>query len=434
MHKNEETHALDEKPTTVYRGRSTAPPEAVHEHPTALLPVDWHDDLHVDTPIVSSPPTTVAPVRTGLLLVNLGLIAAMIGVSVNLWLDTSGVLHDYREAKRQRQACRVFDAAPPTVEVPDIPPQDRISKRQAYIGPAGIQRNSMMMLELEQVEHDSTKEVRLASPEVLQPNTIHVINLWAPFCEPCKREFPEFKHLFERRQNDWGGKVRFVPIKVQDDTPPATAYEQFSGQMPATDIQLADRSRHNDLITDLMTSTTDKDALSSGTLPVTLVLDCNRRVRWRHSEELTPKTFEDLEVHLDKMFQELGESGPGAWCEKPWCGNGRCDPGERRGDDFCAVDCGPPPRVQARDSGVDAIEPGSDTIDPVETAPRVWKLKGAPKPEGVKPEQPKTGCGDGVCDENESAANCCRDCPCAGNRVCQADAGGVLKCLTKLKL
>ena len=90
------------------------------------------------------------------------------------------------------------------------------------------------------VPPEGTVTVRLHNEHVLAPRTVTVINLWATFCEPCKRELPALKGMFEAARGRWGGKVRFVPIQVDDPADSIFSYAQFADKMPPTDAFLVD--------------------------------------------------------------------------------------------------------------------------------------------------------------------------------------------------
>jgi hypothetical protein len=77
--------------------------------------------------------------------------------------------------------------------------------------------------------------------------------------------------------------------------------------MPLSAVKLADRSYDEKFVKVLEAE--EQRQLFRGNLPVTFVLDCNRRVRWAKFEQLTEADFEDLERHLDQLHAELAEAG-----------------------------------------------------------------------------------------------------------------------------
>jgi cytochrome c biogenesis protein CcmG/thiol:disulfide interchange protein DsbE len=52
-----------------------------------------------------------------------------------------------------------------------------------------------------------------------------VINFWASWCQPCKKELPAFQDLYERYQNE----VEFVGINMKDDLDDARAMAEEFG-------------------------------------------------------------------------------------------------------------------------------------------------------------------------------------------------------------
>jgi len=52
-----------------------------------------------------------------------------------------------------------------------------------------------------------------------------VINFWASWCEPCKKELPAFQELYERYQDE----VEFVGINMKDDLDDAKAMAEEFG-------------------------------------------------------------------------------------------------------------------------------------------------------------------------------------------------------------
>ena len=80
-----------------------------------------------------------------------------------------------------------------------------------------------------------------------------VVNLWATWCAPCRRELPAFQEVSERRPD-----VRFVGIDIGED---AAKAEDFIDELGITFEQFVDE--RGELT----------DALGAAALPVTLVVD-----------------------------------------------------------------------------------------------------------------------------------------------------------------
>lgn len=64
---------------------------------------------------------------------------------------------------------------------------------------------------------------RLGEGDPLALDTIAgpaVVNLWATWCAPCRRELPDFQEVHEQR----GDEVRFVGVNIGDRAGPASAF------------------------------------------------------------------------------------------------------------------------------------------------------------------------------------------------------------------
>lgn len=184
---------------------------------------------------------------------------------------------------------------------------------------------------------------------------VTILNVWAPYCEPCKREFPGFRAL----QEGWGSKVRFLPIQLGEGDPGAlkdampTARHHLIDYVPGGAVQ----------------QTLAKLALlpSNVPIPITLVLDCKNQLRWIQAGEV-----DDMAAFNGVITTLTGELG-GAYCasasprsgdppaksgteprEGPQsCGNGRCERLKGVEDcDSCPEDCGcGPGQLCARQAG-----------------------------------------------------------------------------------
>jgi len=277
-------------------------------------------------------------------LVNMFLTTAAAGLTLWIWLLEQDVRSQLMRVRlREQEGCapKIIKSAPPPLVDPEqkAPPQD--TPRSGYIGSKGTDITPVMTLTLEALR-DRTPEgkleaLRLGAHEVLPPSTIHVVNLWATWCGPCKDEMPDFKAMFERHA-EWGDSVRFVPIVVKDSGEPRKAYKDFASVMPPAAVKLADRSYEEALVKGLAPDEALK--LFHGNLPVTLVLDCNRRVRWARFEQLTEADFAELESYVETFRAELADTSDGAWCTQAWAGNGRCEGKENQPGHHSFEDCG----------------------------------------------------------------------------------------------
>lgn len=105
-----------------------------------------------------------------------------------------------------------------------------------------------------------------------------VVNLWATWCAPCRRELPAFQEVSEARPD-----VRFVGIDIGEDAGKAQA---FIDELGISFDQFVDA--RGELT----------DALGTAALPVTLVVDADGSVATEH---LGPMTVDDLDDALDAL-------------------------------------------------------------------------------------------------------------------------------------
>lgn len=392
----------------------------------------------------SPPPVLVR----GLILV---LLAGMLACCFALWtwLEISREQRAVAGLTAQIAACQ---APAPVEQQPTIikPPTDEALSPQGYIGDDGRTLHGLMNLQVEQARGGQVRKVRLGDHRVLATQTIHIINLWNVHCEPCKEELPALRKLFNRR-SDWRSNVAFVALQVLDDQSPQFTYQQVAPWMPPQAQTLADRSRQANVTTVL--GRPENGQIYGGLIPITLVLDCNRRVRWRSTGALGEAELQDLERHVDTMRQELFSDGPGQKCSEVFCGNGRCDPGETSRGSVCEEDCGPVRFVTTREHAKKTPtvnEPVKPTVEPLPIVPKAVKvptITKQKKPKKTIVPQPEPGCppgcrhcvkgqciellgepepivqpgvcGDGVCGGGENDYNCCQDCGCQPGLECR---------------
>lgn len=159
---------------------------------------------------------------------------------------------------------------------------------------------------------------------------VTVLNVWAPYCEPCKREFPAFRDL----QRVWRDDVRFMPIQLGEGDPGPLASLMPDAQHHLIDYVPGGAVQRElgelDLIGDL------------ASIPITLLLDCKNQLRWVKAREVTDmaafaRAVDELRAELDTTSCARAQ-GPVA---PEGCGNGVCEPLERGEDCLrCAADCG----------------------------------------------------------------------------------------------
>jgi thiol-disulfide isomerase/thioredoxin len=392
---------------------------------------------------------------TGLSLVVAGIAAVL---SLLIWRQVAELEAEARSLEERAATCA---ARPTPVEVeapeerPPAPPEDRVQRDRPYLGDEGIDVSAAMRVSLQEIEGDGgIRSVRAGDPSLLAPDTIHVVNLWAVWCSACKDEMPDFKALFAARAGDWGERVRFAAIQVNDHSTPKDAYASWASMLPKGLLRLADRGQDAPLLKALRGGG-EQQPLFFDELPVTLVLDCNRRVRWAKFERLGEGELRDLEQHIDRLRGELDTPR----CRRQWCGNGRCEAGET-GANRCVEDCGEPRPVspgpvEAGTTGAEEIAAAPEVLEPPPQCPAhcarctadgrcIPKLRG-PAATSEGPEEPPSAtsvptpvtdrCGDGRCvaADGESRDTCCLDCGCQGSFDCRKGGDEKWACVPRLK-
>ena len=179
-------------------------------------------------------------------------------------------------------------------------------------------------------DHDGLVMDTIALDEVLRGTpAVKVVNLWAWWCEPCKRENQKFLAL----SKGWRREVRFVPVHVGaiDDL---AKYRTLVDEMPpAAASPLIDAS--SDAIQSLLRAD-ELLAVGEG-IPITLVLDCRNDLRWLHAGELVDESALDAEI--SRLRAELGSARCAAEPSRPpGCGDAVCALPEDCSS--CPEDCG----------------------------------------------------------------------------------------------
>lgn len=356
------------------------------------------------------------PARRPALLLGISALLALL-VLVLAWQ----IEHDARRLDEITERSRACSEEPARVTHPDAPASEPL-RASSYLE-TGVDLRSLWQIELERVHAQGVGRVRFGSQAVLPGGKIHVVTLWATWCTACKQLLPQLRDLQRRRGATWDG-VRFIPLQVLDASAPDHAVRNHAELLPAGDTRLADRSPEDAVVEALRDPSR---RLYSGTLPVTFVLDCNRRARWARIGSLGAEDLADLERWIDAFIAEVDRGDPR--CKEAFCGNGRCDPGE---PGLCDGDCDPPalpPAVEFAEAPISpelrprrACPPGCTDCD------ARGRCLGAP---ALRPSHsaPPIRCGDGRCQGLEDAETCCADCGCAEQFQCRRDRKGASRCL-----
>jgi thiol-disulfide isomerase/thioredoxin len=302
---------------------------------------------------------------------------------------------------------------------PQQPPED--IAQSGYIGVHGVSLTRTLRLEIDGLTAaDGVFRRRLGDARVLRPGGIHVVNLWAPWCEPCKQELPALGRLMDRLAARHGGAVEFVPVKVGEHGNPRDVYMAHAGLIPPARVRLADRDQGDPLLTSL-----GEHKLYKGELPVTFVLDCNRRVRWAQFKGLGRAELADLEQTLERLVQERNQTGQDAPCKRVWCGNGRCEGAEAiPGAAFCAADCARQPSllpVVKKNGGCPA---GCASCD----GNGVCRQSSMTSP----PPAPVRECKRRYCERRGKPGSCCSDCDCSEGLSCAKNGPDGYACTASL--
>jgi thiol-disulfide isomerase/thioredoxin len=180
-------------------------------------------------------------------------------------------------------------------------------------------------------------------PAALAPalgRRIAVLNVWATYCAPCMRELPRLLELVGERP--WGNDLRLVPVLLE-----APDRQNEAQQAALTALRASPASKQ--LLVDLTPAGALQTVLHEAgllperaTLPLTLVLDCEQRLRWLHRGEITDTT--GLAAVLEQLRAELPR------CPAPTpepaladgCGDDYCDPERAEDCATCPTDCACP--------------------------------------------------------------------------------------------
>ncbi len=169
---------------------------------------------------------------------------------------------------------------------------------------------------------------------------ISVINVWATYCAPCMRELPRLLELLAARS--WGADLRFVPVLLEaPDRHNETQKTALAAlrQAPTSKQMLVDLTPAGALQTLLHEAGLLPER---ATLPLTLVLDCEQRLRWLHRGEITDGAA--LAAVLEQLRSELPRCAapPQEVAAADGCGDQYCDPERAEDCATCQQDCACP--------------------------------------------------------------------------------------------
>ncbi|WAS93587.1 TlpA family protein disulfide reductase [Nannocystis punicea] len=235
------------------------------------------------------------------------------------------------------------DAPEPPPPVPEQPsevveqqpephPVAPASANPVVIKPAR-ELNKLLAQRFQFTRHDGAPAFAHLRSALGPERAVTVLNVWAPYCEPCKREFPAFRAL----QAGWGSDVRFMPIQLGEGEPGPLA-----DIMPIAAHHLLDFVPGG-----AVQSTLAELGLlpTNAPIPITLVLDCRHQLRFLSAQEITD--MQEFERLIGELRRELdtaacrpvaAPAGPQAIAH---CGDGKCEP-LGAGEDClsCPADCG----------------------------------------------------------------------------------------------
>lgn len=128
------------------------------------------------------------------------------------------------------------------------------------------------------------EEGKIIDTSALQ-NKVVFINFWASWCPPCRAEFPSVQKLYDRYKSN--PDMVFLTVNLDDTPAPGKSYLKEKGftvpfLTPAGNIP---------------------DALYSGSLPTTVVLDKKGEIRLRH-KGVADYSKDSFYKQIDELLKE----------------------------------------------------------------------------------------------------------------------------------
>ena len=106
---------------------------------------------------------------------------------------------------------------------------------------------------------------------------ILILNFWAPWCAPCRREIPSLIKI----QNSYPEQVQIVGLSFDNNENVRSFSQEYAINYPLL------------IVSHEATSLNRFFNNQSGGLPFTVILDKNRKIHFQHSGEITEKSIKN---------------------------------------------------------------------------------------------------------------------------------------------
>lgn len=162
---------------------------------------------------------------------------------LSLLCFTAGIFLFYRTMPQQ---------AAPEVQLADQAPKQAI---------APVSLDAIQLFDLEGNTH--------TLDEWTQP--VLIVNFWAPWCIPCRREVPALIAL----QNEYGAQVQILGLAFDSAENITSFEEEYAMNYPSF------------IVTNQMPMYSAVFGNQSGVLPFTAIIDQDRKIRYMHAGEIS---------------------------------------------------------------------------------------------------------------------------------------------------